>query len=122
MYDNLPSLLHSVLTIISYPNNKQKFITDFQQVCRQYTVLALIEGLPKEKQEELKEKLKDIVSGEAGKQIILSYFSQEQYKTVLDQFAEKIFQDYIADISPKLSQGKRDELQVNLNRILLKDK
>lgn len=114
MYENLLSLLSSVLTIINYPNNKKKFIADFQQVCRQYAVLALVNELPKEKQEELKKKLQSIISGQIGKQIILSYFSQELYKTTLDQFAQKIFQDYIADISPNLSQEQIKEL----NRLL----
>lgn len=111
MYDNLPSILLSILTIINYPNNKQKFIADFQQVCRQYAVLALAERLPKDKQKELKDKLKNIISGEAGKQIVFSYFSQDEYKTTLDQLAQKIFQDYISDISPKLSPEKRDKLR-----------
>lgn len=111
MYDVLPSILSFVLTIINYPNNKQKFIVDFQQVCRQYTVLSLVEKLSKDKQEELKGKLKNIISGDVGKQIIFSYFSQEDYRILLDQYAQKLFQDYIADISPKLSSENRQELE-----------
>ncbi len=114
MYDKLPSLLETILTISKSSEEKQKFIQEFQQLCRQYAVLDLVQKLPENQQEQLRQQLIG-VAPEAGKQIILSHFSPEQYKKTLDATSEKLFKEYIADTLSTLSQTTKQALQTYLN-------
>ena len=119
MYEKFPAILTSVLIIINSPEPKESVIHDFLQLCRQSTIISLIEHLPKEKQQELKQRIAGITSGELGKQIILSYFSPEQYKETLDRTSEKLFKEYIADTLSTLSQTTKQTLQTYLEQISL---
>jgi uncharacterized membrane-anchored protein YjiN (DUF445 family) len=117
MYENLPTILSSILTIINSHENKETVTHDFLQVCRQATVLTLIENLPQEKQQELKQRIAAITSGELGKQIILSYFSDEEYQKTLDEASRKLFQEYIADILSTVSQTTKETLKNYLKEV-----
>lgn len=117
MYNNLQKILANVLEIISFPDNKKEFIDTFRKQCRQLTVIKLIKQLPKEKQEELKQRITKVSTGEEGKEIIMSYFPQHLYEETLNKAAKNYFSEYIQDILTKLEPATKSDLQVYLQEI-----
>jgi len=121
MYVRLQQILSSILEIINYPKDKEKFITTFLQQCRQQAIINMIQSLPKDKQGELKQKLVPLQeSPELGKQTIFSYFTNEQYEQVLENASLKAFEEFIREIKFTLSQAQKQKLQSYLESIKTK--
>ena len=119
MYNHLNKILSDILEIIEYRNNRQEFIQTFLQQCRQITTLRLVQNLPKEKQEEVRNRLSTVTSGEAGKQIIMSYLDQKIYENELDKTSQLYFQDYIKELLLTSSSTTKAKLQAYMQHLVL---
>jgi hypothetical protein len=111
MYLKLGFILENVLYILAYPDNKQAFITNFLQICRQYSVITLINKLPDREKQAVKQQLARVTTGAEGKQILMRYLSKNIYEKTLNEQAEKLFAVYIETILPTLDHATAQKLQ-----------
>jgi len=87
--------LSQVLDIINYPDNKDKYIKEFEERVQLETVLNLVESLSDKERERIFDtfvKEKDDLSKAEG--ILLEYFTKEQteaefHKTFLSRFLNR---------------------------------
>lgn len=117
MYIKLRLILSEVLRITQYPHDSALFIEKFLQQCRQIAILQLIETLSADKQSELKTHLKNVTSGNQGKQLILSFFTTAQYNQTLDYVAITQFKEYVSDIINTLSPIVNKQLKAYIKTL-----
>jgi cephalosporin-C deacetylase-like acetyl esterase len=104
-------LVLKIIAIIGYKGNQEEFADKLFLLCDQRAILALIEGLPTEKQAELKEKTSKEADLQKVREIIDSYFSKEEYTKAFIAAFEKTLQEYLATVAPTLSEPKLDEIE-----------
>ncbi|MGH7202826.1 MAG: hypothetical protein ACREHC_00080 [Candidatus Levyibacteriota bacterium] len=111
MQKNYKEILVQILTIINYPNNKEKFFFDFENLNKQEALVNILDRLPSETQEKVKndpEEMKGVIA-------------QEEYDQELLKVSEDALAKFIEDIYSTLSTKQIDQIEKLLNLELLQD-
>lgn len=119
MDKNTKEILLKILDIIDYPENKEQLINKFISACQQQALINLVESLPSNEQEVLRENLSKTKKQDEAQKILLEDFSQEKIFEALKETTKKAFEDYIKDILPSLTVTQRENLQKYLSSLSL---
>jgi hypothetical protein len=104
MQKNFHEVLLEILTLISYPNDKEKFVKEFEELNHMETVANLLEKLPQELQEKVQ---KNKVTQEEIRQ----HIPDEDYLAELTNVSGKALIKYVEVIMPQLSVEQREKVQ-----------
>lgn len=110
MDDQAKSIILKTLDIIGYEDDKEDFANKYVDGCYKKTIAGLLETLPKEKQDELTGSITSDSSPEQIKDILLKYFSQEQFTEALEKAVGDSFKEYIDSVTLTLSDSQKTEL------------
>lgn len=100
----------AILEIIEYKEDKEAFAADFNRVINSQALVALMQTLPVEKQQEADEKIAAADSPETFTKSVQEYFTQEQVQAALDNAAAQAISQWIASIADKLNDTQREKL------------
>lgn len=117
MHFTTRDIIVKILTIIEYDGNKEEFTHKFIDMFHRQAVLDVIENIPLENQEILKKQLKDNVTPEMEKTLILQHITPDKYLEALKKSAQNILSEYLKSLMPVLSPKQSAELETYLNFI-----
>ena len=118
---NLPNpkdILIRVLTIINYQEDKDKFANDFLDLCLKKALVDMMESLPEEKKTEVRARFSANITPEEAAKVMQIYFTPQQYMQNLQNATQYLFQDYLKNIMPSLSEAQKAELQQYLTSLI----
>ena len=105
------AILLKILEIIGYSEDKEKFATEFLQNVSMQSLLDLINSLPQDKQEELKQKNSTLQNDQkATGDMIKTYFTEQQIEDALQNASKNAVTEYIKAIDTTLSETQRNNL------------
>ena len=107
-------LLHEILDIIHYEEDKETYINEFLSLCYQNAFTKLVMQLPQEAQDEVKGKLSDKTTDEELMQLLAPYISEENLQVALKSGFEELFAEFFKEVVPTLSSLQKRKLQVLL--------
>ncbi len=99
-------LLSTILSIIGYAEDKDRFISEFFNICYKQAFIALIQKLPYKKQALFKH---ETDQGEFNKLFTSTFTSKEINQAYADAVKNQ-FYAYIKKIGPTLSSGQLNKL------------
>lgn len=116
MITNPKLLLENVLTIIGYADNKNYFIEEFARLCFQKTLADYQKLLSENRRKELVHILyqNDVIKLQEQ---LEPYVISEEFSKLLQENSQKLFQDYLDTILPKLSEEQRNNLDSYLSEL-----
>ncbi len=103
--------LRKVLKAIDFRGDQDSFIERFLNVISQRALLELVEGLPPDKRDSIRDELKGSsnIGDMAG--VINKYFSSQSVQTAVFNASQKMMEEYIQSILPTLSAHQIEELE-----------
>lgn len=109
MHNNVEEILEKVLTIIDYKEDKYAFIEEFMNLCIRGAFVEYLKILSYDRKTELLQILQkndplDI------KEKLEPYMITEEYKALVQESSEKLFQDYLDKIMPIISEEQKNNL------------
>lgn len=117
--NDLKASLQNFLETIEYPDNKEEFINKLISTMYLETLDELLNTLPQDKREALKQQFTSVSTPEAMQEIVNNNFDQKTFEEALKRNSRKIFTEYVDTISPTLSEEQRVKLQAYLSSVVL---
>lgn len=106
MKKNFPDVLLEILNIIQYPNDKEKYVIEFEELNRTEALANLLEDLPLEIQEKIKE------TNEYEKGIeIKKYLQDEVYFAEVTAVSEEALARLIESLLPNLTSEQQENIR-----------
>lgn len=109
MQRTIKDIIISFLTIVEYPNDKEKFATEFEQLNRLEAFSRLFETLP----QDIQEKIKQSKTPEEIEQ----YIDKETYEKELIKVTSLAFADQIKSTLPLISPEQKEKIVELLNEM-----
>lgn len=106
-----------ILTIIDYQDSKEQFAEQFMIVCAGKSLDSIVESLPDEKKDQLRNKITSSQSSDGLLETLREYIPVEQLQSSITKTAGVLFQDYIQTILPVLTEDQKTKLQVYLEQM-----
>jgi len=110
-------IIEEVLSIIDYEDDKPKYAAEFIDLCEKQALLDCLQALPKERQEDFKQKMSWAKDQDRVKDIIKEYVTPQQYTDALKKASQTAFTKFIETILPELTDVQKDKLQSYLQSI-----
>lgn len=110
-------IIIKVLDIINYQKDKESYAKEFLGFCYQKAFLSYLETLPEEKQKELQQQLPEGSSPEKVKELLSGLVSTQEYEQSLEKAIKEVFDDYLKEIMPSLSEDQITNLQAYLSSL-----
>ena len=111
MPQSINDLLKKILESIDYEGDKGAFAKDFLQTIEKQALSDLIESLPNEKKDKLKQKLSQNLQKPEGVSAVLKgYFPEQQITKALENAAKNGVSEYIQAILPTLNEEQKTKL------------
>ena len=105
------AILLRILDIIGYSEDKEKFATEFLQNVSMQSLLDLINSLPSDKQEEIKQKTSVLQNDpKAAQDLFNNYFTKQQIERALQNASKNAVTEYIKAIASTLSEEQKTNL------------
>ena len=105
--ENLKNFFNTFLEAIEYDGNNDDFIKKFTSVVYAQAVSSLINGLSKEKKEEILESLSLITDGSVLHITLNDFFGEETLLETLNNSAQSVLREYLAAIYASLTEEQR---------------
>ncbi len=103
MQQNYKDTLLELLTTINYPNNKEKFIAEFEDLNRVEVIANILEKLPKDIQEKIQ-------AGDNDYENIKKYIHQDEYLAEITKVSAEALKKFIEVISPLLTLQQKQQV------------
>ena len=103
MRQQLQTLLFEILEIMHYPNDKEKFIKEFEEVTYLEAMTNVVEKLP----QDVKTK---IAACDNDPHKIKQYIPEKEYFVQLEKVTQDALADFIKTTSPQLSQTQKEKI------------
>jgi hypothetical protein len=109
--DDAKSIILKILDTIDYSDDKERFADEFLQSVQLHALSNLIQSLPADRQNEIKEELTknsnspDVVAG-----VLKKYFSESEIQQSVQKEAQDAVSDYIKTINNSLSAEQRNNI------------
>jgi hypothetical protein len=104
-------LLLKILDAIEYQNDKEAFISKFENNLQLQAIVNLISSLSKEKQDEIIQKLKDNSQNQGSITGVLNeYFTDAQRIQAIEESSRNSLSSYIQTIQKTLSDAQKSSL------------
>ena len=111
MNDDIKTLLTQILGVINYEDDKDEFINKYINIINNQTFFNLIQSLPQDKQEEIKNKFTQAKNDkEKAQEVFKEYFSKEQIEESIKNSSKDIMTKYLEAISNTLSDVQSQNL------------
>ena len=107
MQKNFNELLLEILTIIDYPNDKNKYLKDFEEMNHAEAMTNILERLPSDIQEKIKAVHYD-------KNEVIKYIDQNEYLSEIIKVSEDALIKLLDDISTTLTEEQKNKIQLLL--------
>lgn len=104
-------IITQVLSIAGYEGDKKEYADKFLGLCQEDIVYTLLESLPEEKQNAIKEELKDKKSYEDLQKVINENFTPDEVFKVSERITKEAFKSILDKVTPTLDSGKKDVLK-----------
>lgn len=114
MKNDALNIITRVLDIIGYTDDKEKFGTDFLNLCRQQAIINLLDSVPDQQRSVLIKNLSAKKKPDEIEKVLEDYFDKKQQNKALEKAVENGFKDYINELEPNLS----DEIKLKLREYL----
>lgn len=111
---NPKEIISKALELIGYDGDKDAFANKLLENILEQAVLDLIETLPQDKQDSLKQELNGIADPQKIHDVVTTYATSEEYSKVLEQTAAKVMEDWLVKVGPSLSETQRVDLETYL--------
>lgn len=102
MYSTVRDTLQSILEIIHYPNNKEKFISEFEQVTYEEALLNVVGTLPQHIQQQLKRS--------STPEDVLQYIPQKILSNEYIHVANNALGSLLASLSVRLNKDQKQKI------------
>lgn len=112
MQHNSQDTLFELLKIINYPNNRQKFINEFEELNRLEALANILDRLPEDLQQQLQ------VNHDAYN-AFEKYISKEAYVEELIKVSQTALENFVEAMSPHLSLSQKEQAVALVNTPLL---
>lgn len=101
----------SVLDAIDFTENKEEFANQFIVTTQMQAFVDLVETLPQDKQEEIKQKLQENTQ-DAPKtvEIITAFFTPEQIQKAVEEALKKAVIGWMEEITTSLNNTQKEKL------------
>jgi hypothetical protein len=109
-------ILESILDIIEYKNDKAAFIDEFMDLCVRGALVEYMELLSESRKREFKQILLE-KNPVRMKEQLEPYMKTEEYKKLLQESSENLFQDYLEKIMPIISEEQKNKLYTYFSSI-----
>ena len=103
MQPTIKDVLIEILTIAGYPNDKEKFIKEFEALNILEAILSVYKELPPDQQELVK-------ANSDNPHILQKHIPQEAYKSALMHVTGRAIQDLVHNVAPMLSFEQKEKL------------
>lgn len=103
MQRSFRDVLFDFLIIVRYPNNKQKFIAEFEQLNHMETVANLLDRLTPEVQNKVKE-------NEGNIEEVKKYLPTEEYLSELTKVSSQALLNLVKVVSPLLKLDQKQKV------------
>jgi len=111
MNEDFKNILIKILETINYSEDKDEFVAEFLKNIQLESLLDLINTLPSNKQEDIKNQLsKSSDNQKKVAEILEIYFLQDQIQQSLENVSKNAVIKYIQTISQTLSDSQRANL------------
>jgi hypothetical protein len=108
---NQRDALLKILETIGYEDNRESFVDEFLNNVQLQSLTNLIQSLPQEKQNELKDQLKsNSDNSEVVTVFLKDHLGESKIQEVVKQTTEDAVVEYIQQITPSLSDSQRRNL------------
>ena len=112
--DTVKQQIIQLLTALDYANDKEKFATDFLNLCHQETISELLSKIPKDKLEQLNKhaanKNSESIVGE-----IKQYIPDDEYQRAFKAVVLRNIDEALNEVLPVLDQQQLDKFETSLN-------
>ena len=107
MQKNFNELLLEILSIIDYPNDKNKCVKEFEELNHAEAMTNMLERLPNDVQEKIK-------AVQYDEKEVIKYIDQKEYLSELIKVSEDAFINLLNDISATLTEEQKNKIQLLL--------
>lgn len=109
MESNVEEILEKILTIIDYKEDKNAFIEEFMNLCIRGAFVEYLKILSYDRKTELQQILQENDPLDL-KEKLEPYMITEEYKSLVQESSEKLFQEYLDKITPIISEEQKNNL------------
>ena len=117
MNSDIRTILEKIVTIIGYQKDKSAFINEFMDLCMRKALVDYMNLLPEERKKELQKILLESDPNKLKEQLE-PYLETEEYKKLLQENTQKLFQDYFEAIMPTLSEEQKNSLDLYFTSLI----
>jgi hypothetical protein len=103
MQKNFRDVLLEILIIVKYPNNKEKFIKEFEELNHMETVANLLDKLSFEVQEKIK-------ANEHNIEEVKKYLPTEEYISELTKVSNQALLNLVSVVTPLLKIDQKQKI------------
>lgn len=94
-----------ILEAIDYSDDKEAFVDEFLKNVQQQAFINLVQALPQDKQEEIKNEF-----ATENPEIVKKYFTEEQIQQSLEDTSKNAVMEWLQTINPTLADAQRQKL------------
>ncbi len=109
--DPYRDFLLKTLDIISFAQDKEKWIKEFMEYAQQQAFLELLKTLPQEQQTILSKNLQFPPQGKTPEQVLQEYFTPLDCSIALQEKIIEEYKKFVQSVMSTISQEKQKELQ-----------
>ena len=109
MQHNYNNILLQLLDFIKYPNNKEKFVTEFELLNHGETLVNLMDRLPRDIQEKIK-------TDQIGPDGVKQYITEEEYLKEFINVSREELRKFIDEMSPLLTLKQKEHIVILISR------
>lgn len=102
MQEEEKQILRDILTLIGYKDDKEAFVEDFFTTSKYEAMTNFLQTLPKDRLDELEQKLLQGVKEASVKAIIFEYVTPEKYEYALKQTIAENMKEFVATVTEAL--------------------
>ncbi|MGH7245542.1 MAG: hypothetical protein ACREGI_01245 [Candidatus Levyibacteriota bacterium] len=107
---NIRDLIISILTVINFNDDKEKFAEDVVKLCYEETIAKLLKDLPKEKQEEISNALQSKTTSDDIQSALQAYFPNNVFQDTLTKTTQTVLLDYLSVLNRNIDEKMRQDV------------
>ena len=105
------ALLLFILNIIKFEEDKEKFITEFFDICFYRSLTYLTSPLSEKKQKDISDKISSFSDPMEITKYLNSYFGEVVYQQALLKGFKDVFDDFLLNIDQMLTLSEKQEIR-----------
>jgi hypothetical protein len=109
MGSDVESILDKILNILGYKEDRVAFIQEFMNLCMRGAFVEYMKVLSEDRRNELQQILLEQDPVKVQEQLE-PYMTTEEYKKLLQESTQKLFQEYLEKVMPILSEEQKNNL------------